>query len=114
MSGFAALILAGSRPGPPEPVAAYAEVSHKALIRLQGRTLLARVASALRDAGAARIAVVSSHPDVRAEAERLGVETLGEAAGPSLSVQAAFAHLGTPLPRPAPGRAGRRLPGGRR
>src|SRR5262245_40608169 len=97
MSGFAALILAGSRPGAPEPVAAYAGVAHKALIVLDGRTLLSRVAGTLRDAGAARIAVVSSHPDVRAEAQRLGVEALDEAAGPSLSVQAAAGHLGTPL-----------------
>lgn len=97
MSGFAALILAGSRPGPPEPVATYAGVAHKALIELEGRTLLARVAGALRDAGAARVAVVSSHPEVRAEAARLGAEVLDEAAGPSLSVQAAAGHLGAPL-----------------
>lgn len=97
MSGFAALILAGSRPGAPDPVAAYAGAPHKALIVLDGRSLLSRVASALRDAGAARIAVVSSHPAVRAEAQRLGVEVLDEAAGPSLSVQAAAGHLGTPL-----------------
>ena len=97
MSGFAALVLAGSRAGADDPVAAYGGAAHKALIVLQGQTLLARVACALRDAGAARIAVVSSHPNVRAEATRLGVETLEEAAGPSLSVQAAAAHLGTPL-----------------
>lgn len=97
MSGFAALILAGSRPGAPDPVAAYAGAPHKALIALDGRSLLSRVASALRDAGAARIAVISSHPAVRAEAQRLGVEVLDEAAGPSLSVQSAAGHLGTPL-----------------
>lgn len=97
MSGFAALVLAGSRPGAVDAVAAYGEATHKALIRLQGRTLLARVAVALRDAGAGRIAVVSSHPDVRREAEVLGLEVLDEQAGPSLSVKAAGAHLGTPL-----------------
>ena len=97
MSGFAALVLAGSRAGAEDPVAAYGGAAHKALIVLQGQTLLARVTCALRDAGAARIAVVSSHPQVRAEAARLGVETLDEAAGPSLSVQAAAGHLGTPL-----------------
>lgn len=97
MSGFAALILAGSRPGAPDPVAAYANAPHKALITLDGRSLLSRVAAAVRDAGAARIAVISSHPAVRAEAERQGVEVLDEAAGPSLSVQAAAGHLGTPL-----------------
>lgn len=97
MSGFAALVLAGSRPGVVDPVAAYGDATHKALIKLEGRTLLARVAVALRDAGAARIAVVSSHPDVRAEAAVLGVDVLDEAAGPSLSVKTAAEHLGTPL-----------------
>ncbi len=96
MTAFQALVLAGSRGGV-EPVAAYAGVTHKALIELQGQTLLARVVGALQAAGAARIAVISSHPDVRAEIERLGVEALDEAAGPSLSVRAGAATLGAPL-----------------
>lgn len=96
MSGFSGLILAGSRGGA-DPVADYAGVAHKALIRLEGRTLLARVAGALRDAGAAQMAVVSSHSEVRAEAARLGAEVLDEAAGPSLSVEAGAQVLGTPL-----------------
>jgi GTP:adenosylcobinamide-phosphate guanylyltransferase len=96
LSGFAALVLAGSRGGA-EPVAAYAGAAHKALIRLKGETLLARVTAALTAAGATTIAVVSSQPQVRAEAERLGVEVLDEAAGPSLSVAAGAARLGTPL-----------------
>lgn len=96
MTGFKALVLAGSRGGV-EPVAEYAQVSHKALIILEGQTLLARVVGALRDAGAGDIAVISSHPEVRAEIARLGVEALDEAAGPSLSVQKAALHLGTPL-----------------
>ena len=96
MSGFQALVLAGSRGGV-DPVADYAGVTHKALVRLQGQTLLARVVGALKTAGAARIAVVANHPDVRAEAARLGAETLDEAAGPSLSVKAAAERLGTPL-----------------
>jgi GTP:adenosylcobinamide-phosphate guanylyltransferase len=89
-------VLAGSRGGA-DPVAAYAGATHKALVHLQGRTLLARVVGALKAAGATRIAVVTSHPDVRAEASRLGVETLDEAAGPSLSVKAGAERLGTPL-----------------
>ncbi|MBX3486131.1 nucleotidyltransferase family protein [Phenylobacterium sp.] len=97
MSGFAALILAGSRAGVTDAVAAYGGATHKALIRLEGRTLLSRVAVALRDAGAARIAVVSSHPEVRAEAAVLGVEVRDEEAGPSASVKVAGEHLGTPL-----------------
>jgi GTP:adenosylcobinamide-phosphate guanylyltransferase len=96
VTAFQALVLAGSRGGV-EPVAAYAGVTHKALIELQGQTLLARVVGALQAAGAARIAVISSHPDVRAEIERLGVEALDEAAGPSLSVRAGAAALGAPL-----------------
>ena len=96
MTGFSALVLAGSRGGV-DPVAAYGEANHKALIRLGGETLLARVVGALRAAGATRIAVISSHPEVRAEIARLGAEALDEAAGPSLSVKAGAEALGTPL-----------------
>lgn len=96
MTGFSALVLAGSRGGV-DPVAAYGGATHKALIRLGGETLLSRVVAALRQAGAARIAVISSHAEVRAEIARLGVEALDEAAGPSLSVKAGAALLGTPL-----------------
>ena len=57
-----ALILAGSRPGAPDPLAAYAGVAHKALIALEGETLLARVAAAVRVGGAARVAVSANDP----------------------------------------------------
>ena len=63
----AAVILAGSRPGAPDPLAAAAGVAHKALIVLQGDTLLARVAAALRAAGLERIAVSASDPAVLPE-----------------------------------------------
>lgn len=96
MRAFNALVLAGSRGGE-DPAATYAGVAHKALIQLDGMTLLARVVDALRSAGAARLAVVTSHPSVRAEASQLGVETLDEADGPSLSVAAGAAQVGTPL-----------------
>ena len=96
MTPFNALVLAGSR-GEVDAVAAYAGVAHKALITLQGKTLLARVVGALRAAGAARIAVISSHPDVRGEAMRLGVDVIDEASGPSLSVKRGAEVLGTPL-----------------
>lgn len=96
MSDFKALILAGSR-GDGDPVADYAGVPHKALIELEEQTLLARVVAAVRAAGASEIAVISSHPAVRAEIERLGVQALHEAEGPSLSVQAAALSMGTPL-----------------
>lgn len=96
MTGFSALVLAGSRGGV-DPVAEYAGVTHKALIVLRGETLLARVVGALRAAGAGRIAVISSHPEVRGEIARLGVEALDEETGPSLSVKAAADRLGAPL-----------------
>lgn len=96
MTGFHALVLAGSRGGA-DPVAAYAGAPHKALIRLGGETLLARVVAALRSAGAGRLLVVSSHPDVRLECARLGVDVLDEAAGPSLSARAGAEALGAPL-----------------
>ncbi len=94
--GFSALILAGSRGGI-DPVAAYAGVSHKALIVLDGDTLLARVARSLREAGATRIAVSVSDGAVGAHAAALGLTVLNAATGPSLSVRDGIAALGTPL-----------------
>lgn len=96
MTGFSALVLAGSRQGE-DPVAAYGGASHKALIRLDGETLLDRVTRALQGAGATRIAVVCDHPEVVAEAARLGLETLASAEGPSASARAGAKHLGAPL-----------------
>lgn len=96
MTAFAALILAGSRGGP-DAVADYAGVSHKALIQLEGRPLLARVADALRDAGAARIGVSCNDRAVAALARDLGLEVLDAASGPSQSVLQAARALGFPL-----------------
>ena len=93
---FNALILAGSRGGV-DPVAAYGGAAHKALILLDGQTLLARVATALRQAGADVIAVSASDDAVRAEAIALGLVPLAAASGPSLSVRAGIDALGTPL-----------------
>nr|WP_314469082.1 nucleotidyltransferase family protein [uncultured Novosphingobium sp.] len=93
----AALILAGSRPGTPDPVAAAEGLSHKALVELEGRPMLAHVVQALRDAGIARLAVVANDPAVIALAELLGCETIPAAAGPSASVAAGFARLGAPM-----------------
>ena len=94
--GFNALILAGSRGGV-DPVAAYAGVSHKALIELDGQPLLARVAQALREAGATQIAVSVSDDSVRAAATALGLTVLTAASGPSHSVRDGIEALGTPL-----------------
>ncbi|HXH15579.1 MAG TPA: nucleotidyltransferase family protein [Sphingomonas sp.] len=94
--GFNALILAGSRGGV-DPVAGYAGVSHKALIMLDGLTLLARVAQALRDAGAGHIAVSVSDEPVRQAAIALGLTVLDAASGPSRSVRDGIEALGAPL-----------------
>ncbi|MGA0604753.1 nucleotidyltransferase family protein [Phenylobacterium sp. VNQ135] len=97
MTAFSALILAGSREGGADPVADYAGVPHKALIQLEGRPLLARVAEALRAAGAARIGVSCNHPAVEALAYELGLEVLASASGPSQSVLDGANALGFPL-----------------
>lgn len=96
MTGFHALVLAGSRGGA-DPVAEYAGVSAKALIEVGGATMLARVVQALRTAGATRIAVSVSDPAVAADAATLGVEVLPAEPGPSLSTRSGLAALGTPL-----------------
>ena len=92
-----ALVLAGSRPGAEDPVAASEGIPHKVLAEVQGQTLLARVVQALAEAGAERIAVSANHPAVEAEARRLGVMLLPTARGPSESVALAFERFGAPL-----------------
>lgn len=93
----AALVLAGSRPGAPDPVAAAEGVSHKALVRIAGRPMLAHVVSALRAAGIERIAVSASDGAVRALARELGCEVLETGPGPSASVAIGLEALGAPL-----------------
>lgn len=92
-----AVILAGSRPGAPDPVAEAEGVPHKVLALVAGQTLLERVVGALKDAGVARIAVSANNPAVEAEARRLGVDLLPTARGPSESVAIAFERFGAPL-----------------
>lgn len=91
-----ALILAGSRGGP-DAVADYAGVSHKALIVLQGRTLLQRVIDAVREAGATEVAVSCSDPEVAMAADAAGTDPLPPTPSPSQSVREAADELGTPL-----------------
>ncbi|MBE7216891.1 MAG: nucleotidyltransferase family protein [Caulobacteraceae bacterium] len=97
VSGLSALVLAGSRPGAPDPVAASEGVAHKALARLGGETLLARVVAAVRAAGAERVIVSASDPAVRAAAAALQAQVLEAEAGPSASVAAALDAVGAPL-----------------
>ncbi|SOB87018.1 MobA-like NTP transferase domain-containing protein [Sphingomonas guangdongensis] len=90
-----ALVLAGSRGGV-DPVAEHAGVTDKALAIVGDETMLARVVAALRGAGIERIAV-AANDKLRSETERLGVEHLPAAGGPSASAAAALAIVGTPL-----------------
>jgi len=90
------LILAGSR-AEGDPLAVHEGLPAKALIELGGQPMLARVVTAVRAAGADRIAVSASHPEVTALAHALGCEALPARGGPSESAAEAFRHLGAPM-----------------
>ncbi|OWK29571.1 NTP transferase domain-containing protein [Sphingomonas mucosissima] len=92
----AAVVLAGSRGGT-DPLADYAGVSDKALIELNGETMLARVLGALRAAGVVNAIVAANAPAVAAEAAQHGAGMVPAAAGPSASTANALAALGAPL-----------------
>lgn len=92
----AAVVLAGSRGGT-DPLTDYAGVSDKALIELQGQTMLARVLGALRHAGVVNAIVAANAPAVAAEAAQHGAGMVPAAAGPSASTANALAALGAPL-----------------
>jgi CTP:molybdopterin cytidylyltransferase MocA len=94
---LAAVVLAGSRLGAPDPVAAAEGVAHKVLATVAGQTLLERVVRALAAAGIEEIAVSANNPAVEAEARRLGATLLPTAQGPSESVGLAFERFGAPL-----------------
>lgn len=93
---FAALVLAGSRPGG-DPMAGYEGVPHKALIEVGGEPILARVVRALQQAGASRIGVACNDGTVGELARSLGAEVLPTGRGPSDSAALAFAHFGAPM-----------------
>lgn len=93
---FAALVLAGSRRGG-DPLAGVEGMSHKALIVLEGRPLLERVVTALREAGADPIAVCCDEGPVAELARQLATQVIPPGEGPSASVARAFAELGAPL-----------------
>ena len=102
--GLGALVLAGSRPGG-DPLAAYAGVSHKALIEVGGRTMIERVVGALAAVPeVSRITILIERPELIAALPGLRpprcakpVTTLPAAASPSLSVATALEREGTPL-----------------
>lgn len=93
---FSALILAGTRPGG-DPLAGVEGAAHKALIEIEGQPLLTRVVAAVRDGGAASIAVSCDEGPVADLARTLGTTVIPPATGPSGSVQAGFAQLGAPM-----------------
>lgn len=92
-----ALVLAGSRPGAPDPVALAEHLAHKALVEVGGQPMLSRVVDALRQAGIRQVTVSASDPEVIALAEALGCVVIAPGKGPSASVAAAFARLGAPM-----------------
>ncbi|GBR05484.1 nucleotidyltransferase family protein [Acetobacter oeni] len=96
--GLTALILAGSRAGATDPMAVTAGLSHKALIPIAGKPMIAHVIDSLRATpGVGRIVVCIETPDTIADVLPSGVELLPAAAGPSASVLAAIQRFGTPL-----------------
>jgi len=94
---FKALILAGSRGGEVDPAAAYAGVSHKGLIVLQGQTLLARVLGAVKAAGAEAIGVSANDDALKAALADSKAVILPPSTGPSQSVADGAGRLGFPL-----------------
>ncbi|MDB5369361.1 MAG: hypothetical protein JWP20_919 [Roseomonas sp.] len=100
MSGQTAVILAGSRAGAADPMAVAGGVSHKALLRVGGVPMLARVLAALQASpGIGRIVVMIEDPPRNLAGFDLppGVELRESAASPSRSVAAALAEFGAPL-----------------
>lgn len=75
----------------------FPDFAHKALIELDGETLLQRVVSAVRRAGASRVLVSCSLPAVADAARALSCEVLPARGGPSASVAAAFDLAGPAL-----------------
>lgn len=94
-----ALVLAGSR-REGDPMARAAGVSHKALIPVAGQPMLARVVQALAAVPrVGRILVAIESPDIVAAlpAQAIPVTAVAAAEGPSASVAAVMAMVGTPL-----------------
>jgi molybdopterin-guanine dinucleotide biosynthesis protein A len=102
-TGFTALVLAGTRPGG-DQLARAAGVSHKALARVAGVSMLARVLGALRATAAVQRMVVcgidretlAMQPELQRLIEE--VECVGSRATPSASVLAALDELDPCLP----------------
>ena len=92
----AALILAGTRPGG-DPFANELGIAHKALIKINGTSLLERVVEALKASAVTSIAICCDEGPVGDLARQLGLRIISPAEGPSTSVAKAFDILGAPL-----------------
>jgi len=92
-----ALVLAGSRQGAVDPVAASEGVAHKALVDVAGMPMLARVLRSLREAGVQHIAVAADHPEVLSLAYAFSAIPVAPGSGPSASVAEGFRTMGAPL-----------------
>ncbi|MCG4273970.1 nucleotidyltransferase family protein [Acetobacter senegalensis] len=97
--GLNVLVLAGTRPGAPDPMAQAAGVSHKAILPVAGTPMILRVLAALRATPAVgRIAVCIDNPTVLNGILPPDVGIIpSRPEGPSASVLAGLAQLGTPL-----------------
>lgn len=96
MPPFAALVLAGTRPGG-DPFAIGQGVLHKGLIEVGGRPIVERVIAAVIAAGAGRVLVSTDDEAVGVIARRTGAETLPTATGPSESTALGLEAAGAPL-----------------
>lgn len=93
------LVLAGTRAGAADPMATAANVSHKAILPVAGRPMIARVLDALAACPRIGRIVISIETPGILEGLELShpVDFLPPAAGPSASVMAALRTLGPPL-----------------
>jgi GTP:adenosylcobinamide-phosphate guanylyltransferase len=102
LNGFdsvTALVLAGSRPGG-DPLASYANVSHKALIDIDGQWMLQRVVNALAAVPQVqKIIVAIERPEILTQLAPVSkpIELLAPAEGPSASVAKAMTAFGVPM-----------------
>lgn len=94
-----ALVLAGTRPGKPDPVAVAGGVSHKALLPIDGVPMVLRVVNALQAVPAiTRIVVCLEYPAILEGVLPANVQVVpSRPEGPSASVLDSLARLGTPL-----------------
>lgn len=94
-----ALVLAGTRPGKPDPVAVAGGVSHKALLPIDGVPMVVRVVNALLAVPAiTHIIVCLEDPSILAGLLPAQVQVVPSCPeGPSASVLDSLARQGTPL-----------------